>query len=159
MALTNGTKLGSYEMIAPLGADGMGEVYRALDTRPDRTVAVKILPRHFSDDEAPRLHFEHEAKVISSLNHPNICTLHDVGRQDGVEFIVMENAESESLGERLEKGALPPSQVLQYGAQIAGALDKPQGNGVTSGKMHGIRKADFRIEFPLFSEFTPTRLM
>jgi eukaryotic-like serine/threonine-protein kinase len=158
MALTNGT-LGSYEMIAPLGADGMGEVYRALDARPDRTVAVKILRPYFSDDETPCLHCEREAKVISSLNHPNICTLHDVGRQDGVDFIVMEYAESESLGERLEKGALPPSQALQYGVQTAGALDKPQGNGVTSNKMHGIRKADFCIEFPLFSEVTRRQLM
>ena len=131
MALTNGTKLGPYEIIAPLGAGGMGEVYRALDTRLDRSVAVKILPPHFSDDATRRLRFEREAKVISSLNHPNICTLHDVGQQDGVDFIVMEYVEGESLAERLEKGPLPLSQVLQYGAQIASALDKAHRNGVT----------------------------
>jgi len=131
MALTNGTKLGPYEIVAPLGAGGMGEVYRARDTRLDRIVALKILPPHFSDDATRRQRFEREAKVISSLNHPNICTLHDVGRQDGVDFIVMEYVEGESLAERLEKGRLPLSEVLQYGMQIASALAKAHRNGVT----------------------------
>ena len=131
MALTNGAKLGPYEIVAPLGAGGMGEVYRARDTRLDRSVAIKILPPHFSDDATRRQRFDREAKVISSLNHPNICMLHDVGTQDGVDFIVMEYAEGESLAERLEEGRLPVSQALQYGAEIASALDKAHRKGVT----------------------------
>ncbi len=131
MALTNGFKLGPYEILAPIGAGGMGEVYRARDTRLDRTVAIKILPHHLSDDVMRRQRFEREAKVISSLNHPHICTLHDVGRQDGVDFIVMEYLEGDSLAERLEKGPLPVAQVLQYGTQIASALDKAHRSGVT----------------------------
>ena len=131
MALTAGFKLGPYEILAPIGAGGMGEVYRARDTRLDRTVAIKILPHHLSDDATRRQRFEREAKVVSSLNHPHICTLHDVGRQDGVDFIVMEFLEGESLAERLEKGPLPVAQVLQYGTQIASALDKAHRSGVT----------------------------
>jgi len=131
MALANGTRLGPYQIVAPLGAGGMGEVYRALDTRLDRTVAIKILPPHFADDATRRQRFEREAKVISSLTHPNICTLHDIGQQDGVDFIVMEYLEGESLAERLEKGPLPAQQVLQYGTQIASALDKAHRGGVT----------------------------
>jgi len=131
MALANGTRLGPYEIVAPLGAGGMGEVYRARDTRLDRIVAIKILPPHFADDPIRRQRFEREAKVVSSLNHPNICTLHDIGQQDGVDFIVMEFLDGESLAERLEKGPLPPAKVLQYGTQIASALDKAHRNGVT----------------------------
>jgi Tol biopolymer transport system component/predicted Ser/Thr protein kinase len=131
MALLNGFKLGPYEILAPIGAGGMGEVYRARDTRLDRTVAIKILPHHLSDDATRRQRFEREAKVVSSLNHPHICTLHDVGRQDGVDFIVMEFLEGESLAARLEKGPLPVAQVLQYGTQIASALDKAHRSGVT----------------------------
>jgi eukaryotic-like serine/threonine-protein kinase len=131
MPLANGTRLGRYEIVAPLGAGGMGEVYRATDTRLDRTVAIKILPPHFAEDVVRRQRFEREAKVISSLNHPHICTLHDVGQQDGVEFIVMEYLEGESLGERLAKGPLAAAQVLQYGTQIASALDKAHRSGVT----------------------------
>jgi serine/threonine protein kinase len=131
MPLTNGTKLGPYEILAPLGAGGMGEVYKARDTRLDRTVAIKILPPHFADDSTRRQRFEREAKVISGLTHPNICTLHDIGQQDGLDFIVMEYLEGESLAERLEKGPLPLPQVLQIGTQIASALDKAHRNGVT----------------------------
>src|SRR5450755_1036317 len=131
MALLNGFKLGPYEILAPIGAGGMGEVYKARDTRLDRVVAVKILPHHLSDDAMRRQRFDREAKVISSLNHPNICTLHDVGRQDGVDFIVMEYLEGDSLLERLEKGPLPVAQVLQYGTQIASALDRAHRGGVT----------------------------
>ena len=131
MPLPNGIRLGPYEIVAPLGAGGMGEVYRALDTRLDRTVAIKILPAHLSDDVTRRQRFEREAKVISSLNHPNICTLHDVGRQEGVDFIVMEYLEGETLAERLENGPLPVEQVLLYGTQIASALDKAHRSGVT----------------------------
>jgi len=131
MPLANGIKLGPYEIVAPLGVGGMGEVYRARDTRLDRTVAIKILPSHLSDDATRRQRFEREAKVISSLNHPHICTLYDIGRQDGVDFIVMEYLEGESLAARLAKGPLPVPQVLQYGTQIASALDKAHRNGVT----------------------------
>jgi serine/threonine protein kinase len=131
MVLTNGFKLGPYEILAPLGAGGMGEVYQARDTRLDRTVAIKILPSDLSGDATRRQRFEREAKVISSLNHPHICTLYDVGRQDDVDFIVMEFLEGESLAERLKKGPLSVAQVLHYGTQIASALDKAHRNGVT----------------------------
>src|SRR5436190_23176467 len=96
VALTSGNRLGPYEILSPLGAGGMGEVYRALDTRLDRTVAIKILPSHFSDDPILRQRFEREAKAISSLNHPHICVLHDVGNQDGTQFLVMECVEGET---------------------------------------------------------------
>ncbi len=90
MSLTSGTKLGPYEILSPLGVGGMGEVYRARDTRLDRSVAVKILPSHLSEDAEAKQRFDREARTISSLNHPNICTLHDVGHQDGVDYLVME---------------------------------------------------------------------
>src|ERR1700757_865521 len=108
----------------------MGEVYRARDKRLDRTVAVKILPQEMSSDPARRQRFEREAKTISSLNHPHICVLHDVGHQDGIDYLVMECVEGETLSKRLEKGPLPREQVLRYGAQIADALDKAHRNGV-----------------------------
>src|ERR1700684_340329 len=113
MALTSGTKLGPYEIQSPLGAGGMGEVYRARDTRLDRTVAVKVLTSHLSDNPELMQRFEREAKAISSLNHPNICTLHDVGSQDGVDFLVMEHIEGETVATRLEKGALPLDSALK----------------------------------------------
>jgi serine/threonine protein kinase len=131
MALTSGTKLGPYEIIAPLGAGGMGEVYQARDTRLDRTVAIKILPSHLSEDVTRRQRFEREAKAVSSLNHPHICTLYDIGRQDGVDFIVMEYVEGVTLAARLEKGPLPTAEVLEYGIQLASALDKAHRNRVT----------------------------
>ncbi len=109
----------------------MGEVYQARDTRLDRIVAIKILPVHLSDDPIRRQRFEREAKAISSLNHSHICTLHDIGSQHGVDFIVMEFLEGETLAARLEKGPMPASQVLLYGTQIASALDKAHRNGVT----------------------------
>src|SRR5664279_2171037 len=130
MSLTAGTKLGPYEIVAPLGAGGMGEVYQARDTRLDRTVAIKILPSHLSDDVTRRQRFEREAKAVSSLNHPHICTLYDIGRQDGVDFIVMEYVEGVTLAARLEKGPLPTAEVLEYGIQLASALDKAHRNGV-----------------------------
>src|ERR1700747_358408 len=102
----------------------MEEVYRARDTRLDRTVAIKILPAQFSSDPVRKQRFEREAKTISSLNHPHICVLYDIGRQDGIDYLVMECVEGESLAKRLEKGPLPIEQVLKYGAQIADALDK-----------------------------------
>jgi eukaryotic-like serine/threonine-protein kinase len=130
MALTVGTKLGPYEIQSPLGAGGMGEVYRARDTRLERTVAIKILPAQFSSDPVRKQRFEREAKTISSLNHPHICVLHDIGSQDGVDYLVMECVEGETLAKRLEKGPLPLEQVLKFGAQIADALDKAHRSGV-----------------------------
>ena len=130
MPLTPGTKLGPYEIGVPLGAGGMGEVYRARDTRLDRTVAIKILPEQFSADPVRKQRFEREAKTISSLNHPHICVLYDVGRQDGTDYLVMECVEGETVAKRLEKGPLPLEQVLKYGAQIADALDKAHRSGV-----------------------------
>ena len=130
MPLTPATKLGPYEIVAPLGVGGMGEVYRARDTRLERSVAIKILPTHLSSDPARKQRFEREAKTISSLNHPYICVLYDVGSQDGLDFLVMECLEGETLAKRLEKGPLPLEQVLKYGAQIADALDKAHRGGV-----------------------------
>src|SRR2546421_5654686 len=118
MPLTSGSKLGPYEIQSPLGAGGMGEVYRARDTRLDRTVAVKILPAHLSDNPEAKQRFEREARVISSLNHPHICTLHDVGSQDGTSYLVMEFVQGESLEARLLRGALPLKQALDCGVQI-----------------------------------------
>jgi len=107
MALASATRLVPYEIISPIGAGGMGEVYRARDTRLQRTVAIKILPEHFSCDSVRKQRFEREAKTISGLNHPHICVLHDVGQQDGIDFLVMEYVEGETLAKRLEKGPLP----------------------------------------------------
>src|SRR5499427_9207880 len=130
MRLTRGTKLGPYEIQSPLGAGGMGEVYRARDTRLERSVAVKILPAHFSTDPVRKQRFEREAKTISNLNHPHICVLHDIGSQDGVDYLVMECVEGETLASRLGKGLLPLEQVLKYGTQIADALDKAHRSGI-----------------------------
>ncbi|HET8926076.1 MAG TPA: protein kinase [Candidatus Acidoferrum sp.] len=130
MPLVSGTKLGPYEIQSPLGAGGMGEVYRARDTRLERTVAIKILPQQLSSDPVRKQRFEREAKTISSLNHPHICTLHDVGTKDGMDYLVMECVEGETLAKRLEKGPLPLEQVLKYGEQIADALDKAHRSGV-----------------------------
>jgi len=116
--------------VSPLGAGGMGEVYRARDTRLERTVAIKILPPQLSNDAVRKQRFEREAKTISSLNHPHICVLYDVGHQDGIDYLVMECVEGETLAKRLEKGALPLEQLLKIGAQIADALDKAHRSGV-----------------------------
>lgn len=130
MPLAPGTKLGPYEILSPLGAGGMGEVYRARDTRLDRSVAIKILPGHLSADPARKLRLEREAKTVSALNHPNICSLFDVGSQDGTDYLVMECIEGDSLADRLVKGPLPTQQVLKIGAEIADALDKAHRSGV-----------------------------
>ena len=118
MPLSPGTKLGQYEITGALGAGGMGEVYRACNTRLERTVAIKILPLHLSKDPVRKQRFEREAKTISSLNHPHICVLHDVGHQDGVDYLVMEYVEGTTLAKRLEKGPLPLEQALKYGGEI-----------------------------------------
>jgi eukaryotic-like serine/threonine-protein kinase len=123
MTLTTGTKLGPYEIVAPLGAGGMGEVYRARDTRLDRTVAIKILPARLSDNPDARQRFQREAKAISSLQHPNICTLYDIGSEAGVDFLVMEYLEGETLQDRLLRGSLPVEQVTRHGMEITDALD------------------------------------
>ena len=130
MPLAVKTRLGPYEILAPLGSGGMGEVYRARDTRLDRTVAIKVLPPHATGREDLRERFEREARVVSSLNHPHICTLYDIGRQDGIDFLVMECVEGETLETRLRKGALPLSQALEYAIQIADALDQAHHKGV-----------------------------
>jgi eukaryotic-like serine/threonine-protein kinase len=130
MSLTSGARLGPYEVISAAGAGGMGEVYRARDTRLDRTVAIKILPAHLSDNPEAKQRFDREARAISSLNHPNICTLFDVGHQDGMDYLVMEFLEGETLASRLAKGPLPPEQVLKYGIEICEGLEKAHKTGV-----------------------------
>ncbi len=128
--MTPGTRLGPYEIIGPLGAGGMGEVFRAKDTRLGRDVAIKVLPQHLSANPEVRARFEREAKTVSSLNHPNICTLFDVGREGDTDFLVMELIEGETLAARLAKGALPAAEVLKLGVQIADALDRAHRAGV-----------------------------
>ena len=130
MTLAAGSRLGPYQILAPLGAGGMGEVYKARDTRLDRVVAVKVLPTGVADDPQRRERFEREARAISSLNNPHICTLYDVGHQDGIVYLVMELLEGQPLNERLAKGALPLDQALQYAIQIAGALDAAHRSGI-----------------------------
>src|SRR5882724_200865 len=130
MALTAGTKLGPYEVLGELGAGGMGEVYRARDTRLDRTVAIKILPEHLSSDPGRRARFEREARTISGLSHPNICALFDIGDQDGVHYVVLEYLEGRNLAERLLKGPLPVSEVLKVGVDIASALETAHRHGI-----------------------------
>jgi eukaryotic-like serine/threonine-protein kinase len=130
VTLTSGTKLGPYEIQSPLGAGGMGEVYRARDTRLERIVAIKILPSHLSENPEARQRFEREARTISSLNHPNVCTLHDVGHQDGIDYLVMEYLDGETLADRLRKGPMPVEQVLKYGIEICEGLEKAHRSGV-----------------------------
>jgi Tol biopolymer transport system component len=130
MGLPSGTKLGPYEIVAPLGAGGMGEVYRARDPRLERSVAIKVLPAHLAGRPDASERFEREARTISSLNHPNICQLHDVGQQEGVRYLVMELLEGETLAERLGRGPLPLEQVPRYGAEIAEGLHAAHLRGV-----------------------------
>ena len=131
MALQPNQRLGPYEILSAVGAGGMGEVYRAKDTRLDRIVAIKVLPAHLADEPERRERFEREARTIARLNHPHICTLHDIGRQDGIDFLVMEYLEGETLAQRLLKGSLPLEQVSQYAIEIADALDKAHRKGIT----------------------------
>ncbi|MDQ5858569.1 MAG: protein kinase, partial [Acidobacteriota bacterium] len=130
MTLAAGSRLGPYEIVAPIGAGGMGEVYRAKDTRLERDVAIKVLPTHLASTPESRQRFEREAKTISQLSHPHICALHDVGREGETEYLVMEYLEGDTLSDRLAKGALPIDQVLRYGTQIADALDKAHRQGI-----------------------------
>jgi len=128
--LNSGSKLGPYEIISPLGAGGMSEVYRARDTRLGREVAIKVLPAHLSANPDLKQRLEREARAISSLNHPHICTLHDVGSQDGVDFLVMEHLEGETLADRLHRGPMPLAEALKIAIQIADALDKAHARGI-----------------------------
>lgn len=130
MAMQTGTRLGPYEILSLLGVGGMGEVYRAKDMRLDRIVAIKILPSHLSSNPDLRQRFEREAKTISHLNHPHICTLYDIGHQDGLDYLVMEYVEGETLAKRLQKGPLPTSELLRYSIEIADALDRAHRHGI-----------------------------
>src|SRR5215510_5985132 len=131
MPLQSGTKLGPYEILSQLGAGGMGYVYKATDTRLNRIVAIKVLPANLSEDAERRHRFEREAQTIAALNHTNICTLHDVGREGAIDFLVMEHLEGETLAARLEQGPLPLEEALKVAIAVADALDKAHGQGVT----------------------------
>src|ERR1035438_6666972 len=131
MPLSVGDKLGPYEILSPIGAGGMGEVWKARDTRLNRLVAVKILPPRLAGSVESRDRFEREARMIASLNHPHICTLHDVGHHGDPDYLVMEFLEGETLASRLSKGPLPLEQTLLYAIQIADALDKAHRKGMT----------------------------
>src|SRR6185503_9120799 len=130
MPLAPNTRLGPYEIVSPLGAGGMGEVYRARDTRLGRDVAIKVLPEHLSAQPEIRARFEREAKTVSSLNHPHICTLFDVGREGDTDYLVMELVEGETLATRLQRGALTSAELLRFGVQISDALDRAHRAGV-----------------------------
>src|SRR5262245_20687283 len=130
MTLAAGNQLGPYEILAPVGAGGMGEVYRAKDTRLGRDVALKVLPAHMSSSAELRQRLEREAKTISQLSHPHICMLHDVGHQNGTDYLVMEFLEGETLADRLSKGPLSMEQALKIGIEVAGALDAAHRSGI-----------------------------
>jgi eukaryotic-like serine/threonine-protein kinase len=128
--LPSGHRVGAYEVVAPLGAGGMGEVYKARDTRLDRIVAIKVLPAHVARDSLARDRFEREARAVAALNHPHICTLHDIGSHDGLDFLVMEYLDGQTLAARLEKGPLTLEQAVQCAIQIASALDRAHRAGI-----------------------------
>src|SRR5678809_255764 len=130
-SVQSGTRLGPYEILSAIGAGGMGEVYKARDTRLNRDVAIKVLLGEVSDRPELQARFEREAQTIASLNHPHICTIHDVGRHDKTHYLVMEYLEGETLADRIARGALPLDQVLKYAVEIADALDKAHRRGVT----------------------------
>ena len=125
-----GRRLGPYQILRVLGAGGMGEVYEARDPRLNRIVAIKVLPKHFSEQAGLRQRFEREARAIASLNHPHICTLYDIGQEDGIDFLVMERLEGETLSHRLKRGSLPAEEVLRYAIEICGALEQAHHKGV-----------------------------
>jgi serine/threonine protein kinase len=130
MPLSSGSHLGPYEILSPLGAGGMGEVYKARDTRLNRTVAIKVLATSLASDPQFRERFDREARTISQLDHPHICALYDVGEQGGTSFLVMQYLEGETLEQRLKRGALPIDQALDFGIQIADSLDKAHRAGI-----------------------------
>ena len=129
-ALAAGSRLGPYQILEPIGAGGMGEVYKASDTRLERTVAVKVLPTHWADNAEMRQRFKREAQTLASLNHPHICVLHDIGSHAGADFLVMEYLEGETLAARLERGPLGLGEALKIALEIADALDKAHRKGV-----------------------------
>src|SRR5215472_1621985 len=160
MALASGTQFGPYEIQSPLGAGGMGEVYRARDTRLSRTVALKILPPHLSQRADAHERFDREARAISSLNHPNICHLYDVGSQDGTNFLVMEYLEGETLADRLRKGPLPLDQMLRYARELCDGLETAHRSGVIHRDLKpgnimltktGVKLLDFGLAKPVAS--------
>src|SRR6202162_4671894 len=130
MSLTAGTKLGPYEVESPVGTGGMGEVYRATDTRLDRRVAIKVLASHLSSSPELKQRMEREARAISSLNHPHICHLYDIGSQDGTDYLVMEFLEGETLAERLRKGAMPLNEIFKVGIAVGEALAVAHRQGI-----------------------------
>jgi eukaryotic-like serine/threonine-protein kinase len=130
MRLTAGTHLGPYEVLSPLGAGGMGEVYKGRDTRLDRIVALKVLPAHFADDVESRQRLEREARAISKLDHPHICSLYDIGRQHGIDFLVMQYLEGQTLADRLSRGVPPIETSIGYAIEIADALDRAHRQGI-----------------------------
>src|SRR6185503_17580998 len=123
LSLAAGSRLGPFEILGLLGSGGMGEVYKARDTRLDRTVAIKVLPPHLSEDKDRKARFDREARAVSRLTHPHICTLHDIGHEGGVAYLVMECLEGETLADRLEEGPLPTDQVLKTGIEIGEGLE------------------------------------
>src|SRR2546422_9021674 len=141
MSISSGTRLGPYEILGPLGAGGMGEVYRAKDTRLGREVAVKVLPQHLTESPEVRARFEREARTVSSLNHPHICTLHAVGQEGTTDYLVMELVEGETLAARLERSPLAMPEVLRLGIQIADALDRAHRAGVVHRDLKPARPA------------------
>jgi eukaryotic-like serine/threonine-protein kinase len=163
MPLTSGTKLGPYEIQSPLGAGGMGEVYRARDTRLDRTVAIKVLASHLSSSPELKQRMEREGRAISSLNHPHICQLYDIGTQDGTDYLVMEFLEGETLAERLRKGALPLTDVFKIGTSVAEALAVAHSHGIVHRDLKpgnimltkgGAKLMDFGLAKPLGAQTT-----
>ena len=130
MPISTGTRFGVYEVIAPLGAGGMGEVYKARDSRLDRTVAIKVVSENLVAGQDLKARFEREARAIAQLQHPHICTLYDIGRDQDTEFLVMEYLEGETLAERLKRGPLPLDQVIRLGTEIASALDRAHRAGI-----------------------------
>jgi serine/threonine protein kinase len=160
MALSSGTKLGPYEIQSPLGAGGMGEVYRARDARLDRIVAVKILPAHLSSDSEFKQRFEREARTVSSLNHPHICQLFDVGREGGTDYLVMEFLDGETLAERVRRGPMPLSELLKVGIDVADALAVAHRAGIVHRDLKpgnvmltkaGAKLMDFGLAKPAFA--------
>src|SRR5215831_2157635 len=162
MPLSTGSRLGPYEILSPLGAGGMGEVYKARDMRLERTVAVKVLPDHLSRSDEVRQRFEREAKTISALSHPHICALYDVGREGDTEYLVMEYLEGETLSDRLVRGPLPLEQTLRYGLEIADALDRAHKQGIVHrdlkpGNVMLTRSGVKLLDFGLAKAMAPAR--
>ena len=167
MSLAPGTTLGPYEILSPLGAGGMGEVYKARDTRLDRTVAIKVLPEHVASDPDLKQRFEREAKTISSLNHPHICTLYDIGEQDGIDFLVMEYLEGETLMDRAARGPMPVTEAIPLALTLVATLEvlhqhnvvhrdlKPANLFLTA---HGLKLLDFGLARPVQRDLGETNL-